>query len=184
VKIESSRFGQLEVGDAEKIFIPKGILGFPDLLHYCLVDPNDDTLMLWLQSIEKPDICFPLLEPRLFQTNYTVRLSAADLRELNLTNVNQSAVYSIITIPQDMTQMSANFKAPLVINVMGQLAKQVVLQENDYPLKLEIFKSLKAHLITIQSAVGKQKAASIHRSLVSVKALPLSESVQVLGASL
>src|ERR1700692_721586 len=149
--MKTGRFGQLTVGDDEMVLIPQGILGFPEYKKFCLVDPGDDTLILWLQSAENPDIAFPVLEPKIFKPDYAVRLSAAELRELKLENINQSAVFGILTIPEDITHMTANLKAPLVINLKAQVAKQVVLQENEYSIKHEMFKELRAHLVTIQS---------------------------------
>ena len=149
--IKTGRFGQLTVTDDEIIVLPQGVLGFPQLHNYCLVDPGDDTLIIWLQSLESSEIAFPLLEPKIFKPEFSARLSASELRELKLENVNHSAVFSVLTIPEDITQMSANLKAPLVINLKAHLAKQVVLQENDYDIKHSMFKELKSHLITIQS---------------------------------
>jgi flagellar assembly factor FliW len=151
VIIKTGRFGQLTVGDDERIKIPQGILGFPELQNYCLVDPADETLILWLQSIDRPEVAFPLLEPKIFRSEYTVRLSSAELRELRLESINQSAVFSVLTIPDDVTLMSANLKAPLVINLKQQIAKQVVLQENEYGIKHSMFKELRTHLMTINS---------------------------------
>ena len=181
--IKTGRFGQLTVGDDETIQIPQGILGFPDLTKYCLVDPGDETLILWLQSMDNPEIAFALLEPKIFRTDYAVRLSAAELRELKLENINQSAVFSILTIPEDVTQMTANLKAPIVINLKQQIAKQVVLQENEYSIKQQMFKELKAHLITISaqartSANAQAKVPAVET--VAIRDIPPSLTVRSL----
>ena len=178
--VKTGRFGQLTVSDEEIIEIPAGILGFPDYKKFCLVDPADDTLILWLQSLENPEIAFAVLEPKVFRTDYAVRLSAAELRELKLVSVTQAAVLSILTIPTDVTQMTANLKAPVVINLETRLAKQVVLQENEYSIKHLMFKELRAHLITIQSQqrVVAEKPQEV--STVSVKTLPASSAVRSL----
>ncbi len=149
--VKTGRFGQLTVSEEEIIRIPMGILGFPELTEFCLVDPGDDTLILWLQSMQDSAIAFPLLEPKIFKPDYSARLSAAELRELKLANISQSAVFSILTIPADVMEMTANLKAPLVINLKDQLARQVVLQENEYTVKHLMFKELRQHLITIES---------------------------------
>ncbi len=149
--VKTGRFGNVVVGDGEIISIPKGILGFPQLTKYFLLDPGDDTLILWLQSMDEPGLAFPLLEPKVFHSSYIVRLSAAELQELKLDNINNSAVFSVLTIPEDVTQMTANLKAPLVINLKDQIAKQVVLQENEYTIKHLMFKELRAHLVTMNS---------------------------------
>lgn len=186
--IKTGRFGQLTVGDDETVLIPQGILGFPEYRQFCLVDPGDDTLILWLQSMENPDIAFPILEPKVFKPDYTARLSAAELRELKLENMNQSAVFGILTIPEDVTQMSANLKAPLVINLKEQVAKQVVLQENEYGLKHEMFKELRAHLITIQSQKRAVQSQSVPQSVdeqgkgnaIAIRDIPPSLTVKSL----
>lgn len=175
--IKTGRFGPITVGDDEVILIPQGILGFPEYKKYCLVDSGDETLILWLQSLENPDIAFALLEPKIFKPDYTARLSAAELRELKLENINQSAVFGILTIPEDITQMTANLKAPLVINLKEQLAKQVVLQENEYNIKHEMFKELRTHLVTLRSqrqAAQMQRAEERQNTVVSIKNIPPS----------
>jgi flagellar assembly factor FliW len=188
VIVKTGRFGQLTVGDDERILIPQGILGFPEYTEYCLVDPGDETLILWLQALKNPDISFPVLEPKIFKPDYSARLSASELRELKLENINQSAVFSILTIPDDVTQLTSNLKAPLVINLKEQLAKQVILQENEYGIKHPMFKELRAHLITISS----QKSTQAHREVgtggepaiipIAIKNIPPSLTVKSLQA--
>jgi len=152
MKIGTANFGELNVGGDEIITFPEGILGFPDLQRYCLVDPGDDTLILWLQSLDDPRIAFAVLEPKIFKTDYVVKLSGQELKQLKLENINQSIVFSILTIPRDdATQMTANLKAPIVINLKEQVGRQVVLQENEYSLKHGMFRELKAALATIEA---------------------------------
>lgn len=184
--IKTGRFGQLTVGEDETISIPQGILGFPDLRKFCLVDPGDETLILWLQSIENPEVAFPVLEPKIFRPDYAARLSASELRELKLENVNRSAVFSILTIPDDATQMTANLKAPIVINLKEQIARQVVLQENEYSIKTLMFKELRQHLITIASqrragqATAQAAAEPMASAAVAIRNIPPSLTVKSL----
>lgn len=180
--IETGRFGQLTVGDDEIVSIPQGFLGFPEYTQFCLVDPADDTLILWLQSTQNPEIAFALLEPKIFKPDYTARLSASELRELKLENINQSAVFSILTIPEDATQMTANLKAPLVINLKEKIGKQVVLQENEYSIKHLMFKELRAHLITMGAQKRVRDEAEHRVSPVSIRDIPPSLTVKSLQA--
>jgi len=186
VIVKTGRFGQVTIGDEEIIRIPQGVLGFPEYKKFCLVDPGDDTLILWLQSIENPDVAFAVLEPKIFKPEYSAKLSAAELRELKLDNVNQSTVFSILTIPEDITQMSANLKAPLVINLKEQIAKQVVLQENEFTIKYMMFKELKMHLMTMSAQRKAQEKAVQEQAgkiaAVSIKNIPPSLMVKSLQA--
>lgn len=189
--VKTGRFGQLTVGSEEIIRVPHGVLGFPECTEFCLVDPGDETLILWLQSLQNPEIAFPLLEPKIFRPEYSARLSAAELRELKLENINQSAVFSILTIPADVTQMTANLKAPLVINLKEQIARQVVLQENEYTIKHLMFKELRQHLITISSqkrgalqadSVAAGEAVAPLITPITIKNIPPSLTVKSLQA--
>lgn len=179
--LKTGRFGELNIAAEEMISIPAGMLGFPELKKFVLVDPGDDVLILWLQSVDNPEIAFPILEPKIFKPDYTVRLSAQELRELKLDNVNQSAVFTVLTIADDITQMTANLKAPLVINLREKVARQVVLQENEYNVKHPMFRELRAHLMTISSQRGgeSQPRAS---SIVPIGLIPPSLTVRTLNA--
>jgi flagellar assembly factor FliW len=168
MKIRTLRFGEVEVHQNELITFPEGILGFPELKKYCLIDPGDDTLILWLQSIDDANIAFPVLEPKIFKPDYTVRLSAQELAQLKLENINTSVVFNILTIPKDVTQMTANLKAPLVINLKEQIGKQVILQENENVLKYPIFNELRKHLTTIASTQQVLKEAEEARIKATV----------------
>lgn len=63
-----------------------------------------------------------------------------------------------------MAEMTANLKAPLVINTREKTAKQVVLQENDQPIKHPMFKKLRTHLIGLSSDKNHRKAGCFYGS--------------------
>ena len=176
--VKTGRFGQIEVSSEEIISIPSGVLGFPEDHNFCLVDPGDDTLILWLQSLSNPLLSFPVLEPKIFKPEYVVRLSAAELRELRLASIKDASVFTILTIPAVMSEMTANLKAPLVINVREKTAKQVVLQENDQPIKYPMFKELRTHLITL-STNAKPTTKSV-QAAIEVKQLPVNARVELI----
>jgi flagellar assembly factor FliW len=180
VVVQTGRFGQIEVSTDEIIVIPSGIFGFPEDHNFCLVDAADDTLILWLQSLSNPHLAFPLLEPKIFRPEYIVRLSAAELRELRLSSIKDASVFTVLTIPTDLTQMTANLKAPLVINTREKVAKQVVLQENDQPIKHPMFKELRAHLVTMRSAGTSGASKNEPKAAIEVSSLPISANVRTI----
>ena len=181
MKISTLRFGELEISDEEVITFPEGILGFQTVQRYCLVDQGDDTLILWLQAIDDPSIAFPVLEPKIFKDDYVVKLSAQELKQLRLESVNQSIVFSILTIPRDVTQMTANVKAPIVINLRDHFGKQVVLQENEYTIKHPMFIELKRHLTTISANKPKTEGARAPATLpVNLRSMLPSNQIRLL----
>lgn len=176
--IQTERFGNLDVYEHDVVSFPYGLHGFPEYKKFCIYDPADGTFILWLQSLDSPKVAFPILEPRFFKSDYVVKLSAAELRELQLQKVEGASVFSILTLPQDLTQMTANLKAPIVINLALKLGRQVVLQENEYTVKHPMFKELKLQIVSLNAgqsqSVEKTGPVAIHQLPSSLAVQPLS----------
>lgn len=182
MKINTSRFGNLDVQDADVIQFTDGLLGFENLKKFFIVDPADDTLILWLQSLDSPEIAFPVLEPKIFKQDYKVRLSANELRSLQIDSVKKDIlVYCILTIPSDITQMTANLKAPVVIHSKSQLARQVVLQENEYSVKNLIYKDLLAVIMQLANQSRKTSAADAAGAAAALSLKAISTRVEVVA---
>lgn len=147
MRIETSRFGTVELMEDDIIEFSEGLLGFNDIRKFVLLDDPDDEIFAWLQSCENADIAFPVLEPELFADNYRINLSKNDLASLGLTTMDGTRAFTIITIPEDATQMTANLKAPIVINVKKKQARQIVLQDNTLAIKEPIFTKLQQRVV-------------------------------------
>ncbi len=145
--IQTGRFGSVQLNEADHINFPEGILGFGGLRKFVLLDDPDDEIFAWLQSCERPEIAFPVLEPDLFATNYKINLTKTELEVLKMKDLSGARFFSIITIPEDPTLMTANLKAPIVINQTAHLAKQCVLQDNDMSIREPIFIKLQQKLL-------------------------------------
>lgn len=145
--IQTSRFGPVNLQDEDIIEFPEGILGFNDLRKFVLLDDPNDEIFAWLQSCEVPQIAFPVLEPELFAQNYRVTLTKHDLEGLGLQVQEKIRSFAIITIPDDPTQMTANLKAPVVINIDKRVARQIVLQDNNLAIREPIFASLQSRVV-------------------------------------
>ena len=151
MKVNTTRFGELQVEKQDVITMPDGILGFENLKKFFVVDPGDSTLILWLQSTEDTKIAFPIIEPKIFKPDYIAKLLPADMASVDLDSLDQAKIYSILTIPSDISQMSANLKAPIVINNKKQIAKQIVLQDSKLSVKYEMYKELKSYIVSFAS---------------------------------
>ena len=143
--IETTRFGTIQVEESDIITFPEGMLGFSKIHQYVIVERTDDSLFVWLQALKKGSVAFPLLEPQLFEMNFRVELEDTDRKLLKVDDLKKAKVYSIVTIPTDPTKMTANLKAPIVVNLAKRLAKQVILHQADYPIRKAIFAELQKY---------------------------------------
>jgi len=151
VKVKTTRFEELEVNSDDIVTFAEGLLGFENLKKYFVVDPGDSTLILWLQSIEDEKVAFPIIEPKIFKPDYIAKLLPADLNGLELESLSTAKLYSILTIPSNVTEMSANLKAPIVINSAKKVGKQIVLQDSKLSVKHEMYKELKTYIVNFSS---------------------------------
>lgn len=156
MKVNSTRFGELQVNKDDIISFPEGLLGFENLNRFFVVDPGDSTLILWLQSIDDEKIAFPIIEPKIFKPDYVAKLLPADMRSVELETLTDAKIYSILTIPSNITEMSANLKAPVVINNAKKLARQIVLQDSKLSVKHEMYLDLKKYIVSYASDDAKR----------------------------
>ena len=147
MRINTSRFGAVELAEDDVLIFPEGLLGFADLRKFVLLDDPNDEIFAWLQSCENSGIAFPVLEPELFANGYKVELSKHDFEVLSRQEGDNLRYFTIITIPEDPTQMTANLKAPIVINVRNRNARQCVLQDNNLAIREPIFTKLQQRVV-------------------------------------
>jgi flagellar assembly factor FliW len=151
VKVKTTRFGELEVNPTDLVTFAEGLFGFENLKKYFVVDPGDSTLILWLQSTEEEKVAFPIIEPKIFKPDYIAKLLPADLNGLELESLQTAKLYCILTVPANVTEMSANLKAPIVINSAKKIGKQIVLQDSKVSVKHEMYKELKTYIVNFSS---------------------------------
>lgn len=151
MKVKTTRFGELEVNPNDVLTFSEGLLGFENLKKYFVVDPGDSTLILWLQCTEDEKVAFPIIEPKIFKPDYIAKLLPADLNGLELDTLQTAKLYSILTIPANVTEMSANLKAPVVVNSAKKVGKQIVLQDSKLSVKHEMYRELKTYIVSFSS---------------------------------
>ena len=143
MKVDTVRFGEIEV-EENRIFdfrIP--IIGFDDLTKYVILEPNKDTLFKWLQSVEDPSLAFPIISVASLDFDYSVDLMDNVVSELNITNAESVLVMNITSIPQDNPKgTTINLLAPLIFNLDNQTAAQIVLSGSGYSINHPMFKTV------------------------------------------
>ncbi len=159
--IKTTRFGNIQIEESDVITFSEGILGFADLSKFVVLDDPNDDIFAWLQSCEAGAIAFPVLEPELFSQSYKVSLSKTDLESLKMTDLKKARFFSIVTIPDDPTQMTANLKAPVVINLEQRIARQCVLQDNHLAIREPLFAKLQQRVVANPELSIKAQSQSL-----------------------
>ena len=125
VAFETSRFGPIEVGEDRIIRFPVGLLGFPELNRYVLIDYKD-TPLKWLQAVEDPDVAFIVTDPKTIAGEGTITLGDDVVRFLQLERDEDLAVLLMLRVDGD--KVVANFNGPLAINSNRMVGVQAVVE--------------------------------------------------------
>ena len=141
MKIETVRFGEIEIDESRIFDFRLPIIGFDELTRYIIIEPNKDTLFKWLQSVEDPGLAFPIISVATLDFDYSVDLDDNVITELNITNAESILVMNITSIPQDNPKgTTINLLAPLIFNLDNQTAGQIVLSGSGYSISHPMFK--------------------------------------------
>jgi flagellar assembly factor FliW len=163
IKVKTTRFGEIEVKEEDLIELPSGLIGFPELKRYVLLDHDKDSPFKWLQSLDDGAIAFVLINPLLFKPDYTVEVTEAEVEGLELKTEEDAVISVIITIPTNPQNMTANLKAPLVFNLTNRRGKQLVLSNSAYTTRHNIMDEIKKQAAAggaqVQEAIEKAKSA-------------------------
>ncbi len=134
MKVDTTRFGTLDISDSEIINFPDGLYGFEKETEFTLLpfNPNVESPMEWMQSLKSKHLAFVVTDPFLYVSDYKIKLNEDDKRRVKLEGEEPFLTRAIVTIPENYSKMTANLIAPLVINKEKRIAKQFVLTNMDY----------------------------------------------------
>ena len=118
---------------------PAGLLGYPGLQAYRLIEPEDGYPLKFLQSVDREDISFVCIDVAAFKPDYVVPMSDAEARDLAIEAPEEALILAIVVIPADANKMTANLAGPLVVNTRTLRARQIVLNIEQFPLAYPVF---------------------------------------------
>ncbi len=142
-KVSTTRFSEIEVLEKDVIILPSGLIGFPELKQYILLDHDKGSPFKWLQSLDDGSIAFVLINPLLFKPDYSVEVTEEEVADLEITAEEDAVISVIITMPTNPQNMTANLKAPLVFNLKNRRGKQVILANPEYSTRHNIMEEVK-----------------------------------------
>jgi flagellar assembly factor FliW len=132
LKIATKRFGVMEFPEDSVITVLGGIIGFPALTKYVLIQRPNDAPFYWLQSLDDPTMALVLVNPVLFKADYAPSLPEGLHNELKASS-EEISLFAIVTIPPGRPQdMTANLLGPLALNPASRLARQLILDDRHY----------------------------------------------------
>jgi flagellar assembly factor FliW len=138
MKVDTKVYGVIDVDEKQKIKIPQGLFGFEDYKEYVLLDDVEQGPFFWLQSVNDREIAFILIDPFLFRKDYEANITNDELAEIGITSQENVLIFTIVTIPQDGSSMTANLQGPIIINKKNMTGMQAILSDSKWKTKHDI----------------------------------------------
>jgi Uncharacterized protein conserved in bacteria len=133
-------FGNVEVSEKDIIRFPHGLYGFKQFKRFALLsEEGKDSLFMWLQYVDSPEPRFVVTDPHRIAKNYRVSPEAAKA-VIPLDNEKDLRLLAITTVTPGTREVYANLKCPVVINARKNVAAQIILEKEDYPMRYYIIK--------------------------------------------
>ena len=136
--IVDTRFGPLEFGQENAIFMPRGLLGFTDFHDYGLTglqNPGLEQFML-LQCLEEEELSFVVIPLNRDGESIDEQDILDACAALSL-NPPETAVLLVVSTRSmgKVTQISVNLRAPVIVDTKAHKGWQQVLPNSRYPVR-------------------------------------------------
>ena len=144
MKAATRLFGEIEIDESKIITFEDGIIGFPDMKKFTLIfdeEKEGRPSISWLQSMDEPEIAFPVMDPLFVCETYNPSVEDELLKNLGTIKEDNLYVLVTVTVPQNIKELAVNLKAPIVINTDTRKASQIIV-EDDLPVRSRIYEIL------------------------------------------
>ncbi|MCD6264666.1 MAG: flagellar assembly protein FliW [Deltaproteobacteria bacterium] len=143
MKIKTTRFGTITIEEEKIITMPFGMLGFPDVKRYVILQHKENSPFFWYQSVDDPALAFVIMSPFLFKPDYDVDVENV-LKEMSWNEEEKQdnlELYVVVNIPKGAPEkMTANFIGPILINNKIHQAVQMVISDSPYTHKFPLLR--------------------------------------------
>lgn len=144
MQLNTKHFGLINIDENGILDFPEGIPGFESTKRFVLLGKDEkESPFQWLQGVDNSDLALVVIDPKLFKPDYLVDVDDDQVEILNIKDANSVLVLSIVVVPEDISKMTANLKAPILINTENRKGKQVVVDKGDYQIRHYIMEELR-----------------------------------------
>ena len=143
MNITTRDYGIIEVNEDSVIRFDNGILGFEEYQNFILLDDsNGESPFRCLQSLEESDLAFVVIDPFIVKPDYEITLGEDLLERLDIKSKEDVLILAIVVVPEDVSLISFNLRAPIVLNVNQRKGVQYVVENDRYQVRHMIFEEL------------------------------------------
>jgi len=130
MKIDSSRFGAVDVNPQRLITLEGGLFGYGEREVFALLESDIDGHFFWLQSAEDARLAFVVAIPGLFVPAYRPPARRDELLDLGLARIDDAQL--LVIVNKHGEALTGNLKGPIVINPKRRIGRQIIVADPRY----------------------------------------------------
>lgn len=142
MKANTRLFGEIDIPEEKIITFEQGVLGFEECRKFTIIfDTSRETesSISWLQCMDEPELAFPMINPFYVMEDYNPVVETEWLEPLGGVTEENIVIFVFVNIKSDITKLTANLKAPVIINSDTRKGAQLIVENTDYEIKYNIY---------------------------------------------
>ncbi|MFQ5698206.1 MAG: flagellar assembly protein FliW [Myxococcota bacterium] len=139
MKIESPRFGTLEIDESRILHFERGLPGFPRCTRFIVMEHDRETPLKWLQCLDRPELAFLIAEPDQILPDYALEVPEPALAAIGSgPGAPPGSLAAFLILNVDEGCLTANLRAPVIVNIEQRRALQWILEDPELPMRQQI----------------------------------------------
>ena len=163
MRYRTRQLGVVEVAKDKVLCLVAPLLGFEAYRKYALIPVPAAQPFFCLQSLEEPQLAFPVIAADELGMAYPIRTD--DLRRVAAASADEVACWIVAALPAGGAgKLRLNLHAPVLVNVRKQLAAQIVVGDECLIVRSEIVHEVCSADFAYEARVESEAAAVSARS--------------------
>lgn len=140
--VKTKGMGYVEVDENDILQFPHGIYGFEKAHRFVLLfNSKKKSKFMWLQCIDSEEPRFAVIDPYAIFEDYDPIIGEDATCAISLKKKENLRLLVIATVTGNVKDVYFNLKCPIVINAEDNIAMQVILDDERYPMRYYVIKS-------------------------------------------
>ncbi|MBQ9119633.1 MAG: flagellar assembly protein FliW [Lachnospiraceae bacterium] len=147
--VQTKHFGEIDLAEEKILTFDNGIMGFEEYKRYTILYDSEKEAegkrpsISWLQCLDLKELAIPIINPLLVKEDYNPTVEDELLAGLGELTDENLVIFLTLTVPADITKMTSNLKAPIVINADTRKGCQIVAENADYQVRFPVYEQFK-----------------------------------------
>ena len=140
MEVKTKYHGTVSFEERDIIKFNKGLPGFESLKNFILLPVEGSDVFKILHSIEDEEIGLIVVSPFEFIKDYEVELKDEFIHELSIKREEDVLILNTVTLNSDISKITANLRAPIIINIREALGEQIILEDENLSIKYPLIR--------------------------------------------